>query len=150
MSERRLASDWLFFWLDRRVRSARSSGTLSALLDVGQDVARIEERMEGQEAAWNAGILRASWSPIGSRTVCCRKPGPSLVGIPPWPITGNPPGCRAMGKLTLGWRALNAGPHHALMLAVGDWTDGRIRRPAGFPGLGAKDGDWVIIRDHSS
>ena len=122
-----------------------------------QDVARIEERMEAQEAAWNAGDLEGFMEPywqsdsllfVGSR-------GPSFG----WDTTlanyrKSYPDAAAMGKLTFGVEGIEpAGPHHALML--GSW---RLDRTGEFEPLSGwfslvwerRDGDWVIIRDHSS
>jgi len=122
-----------------------------------QDVARIEERMAAQEAAWNAGDLEGFMEPywhsdsllfVGSR-------GPSFG----WDTTlanykTSYPDAAAMGQLTFGVEGIEpAGPHHALML--GSWCldrTGEFEPLSGWFSLvwERKDGDWVIIRDHSS
>ena len=122
-----------------------------------QDRTRIMERMAAQEAAWNSGDLEgfmaAYWTSdsllfVGSR-------GPSRG----WTTTldnyrQSYPNRDAMGKLTFGVEDLTfAGADHALML--GSW---RLDRPAERDTLAGwfslvwerKDGDWVIVRDHSS
>ena len=121
------------------------------------DRARILERMAAQEAAWNAGDLDgfmvAYWKSdsllfVGSR-------GPSRG----WSTTlanyrRSYPDRASMGTLTFGVEELSfAGEDCALML--GNW---RLDRTAGLDTLSGwfslvwqkRDGDWVIIRDHSS
>lgn len=125
--------------------------------DFEDDRARILERMSHQEAAWNEGNLEgfmdAYWRSdsllfVGSR-------GPSRG----WQTTldnyrkgyATP---EEMGQLTFGVTNLEpAGTQHALML--GSWT---LDRTAGLDTLSGwfslvwkrHNGDWVIIRDHSS
>jgi len=121
------------------------------------DRARILERMEGQESAWNAGdldgFMSAYWKSdsllfVGSR-------GPSRG----WATTldnyrRSYPDRTAMGTLTFGVEELSfAGEDHALML--GSWrldrTDGLDTLSGWFSLVWQKrEGDWVIIRDHSS
>lgn len=121
------------------------------------DRARILERMSAQEAAWNAGdldgFMAAYWRSdsllfVGSR-------GPSRG----WDTTldnyrRSYPDRTAMGQLTFGVEELTfAGQDHALML--GSW---RLDRTEGLDTLSGwfslvwerKQGDWVIVRDHSS
>lgn len=121
------------------------------------DRARILERMSAQEAAWNAGdldgFMAAYWRSdsllfVGSR-------GPSRG----WDTTldnyrSSYPDRAAMGQLTFGVEELTfAGQDHALML--GSW---RLDRTEGLDTLSGwfslvwerKQGDWVIVRDHSS
>jgi len=121
------------------------------------DRARILERMSAQEAAWNAGdldgFMAAYWRSdsllfVGSR-------GPSRG----WDTTldnyrRSYPDRTAMGQLTFGMEELTfAGQDHALML--GSW---RLDRTEGLDTLSGwfslvwerKQGDWVIVRDHSS
>lgn len=121
------------------------------------DRARILERMSAQEAAWNAGdldgFMAAYWRSdsllfVGSR-------GPSRG----WDTTldnyrRSYPDRAAMGQLTFGVEELTfAGQDHALML--GSW---RLDRTEGLDTLSGwfslvwerKQGDWVIVRDHSS
>lgn len=121
------------------------------------DRARILERMSAQEAAWNAGdldgFMAAYWRSdsllfVGSR-------GPSRG----WDTTldnyrRSYPDREAMGQLTFGVEELTfAGQDHALML--GSW---RLDRTEGLDTLSGwfslvwerKQGDWVIVRDHSS
>ncbi len=121
------------------------------------DRARILERMSAQEAAWNAGdldgFMAAYWRSdsllfVGSR-------GPSRG----WDTTldnyrRSYPDRMAMGQLTFGVEELTfAGQDHALML--GSW---RLDRTEGLDTLSGwfslvwerKQGDWVIVRDHSS
>lgn len=122
-----------------------------------EDRKRILERMAAQETAWNAGdiegFMEAYWKSdsllfVGSR-------GPSWG----WQTTltnyqSSYPGREAMGTLTFGVEDLTfAGTDHALML--GSW---RLDRTAGLETLSGwfslvwerREGDWVIIRDHSS
>ncbi|MGB0510329.1 MAG: YybH family protein [Flavobacteriales bacterium] len=121
------------------------------------DRARILDRMEAQEAAWNAGDLEgfmaAYWQSdsllfVGSR-------GPSRG----WATTlsnyrSSYPDRTSMGTLTFGVVELSfAGQDHALML--GSW---RLDRTGGLDTLSGwfslvwqkREGDWVIVRDHSS
>lgn len=123
----------------------------------GVDRARILERMEAQESAWNDGdldgFMAAYWKSdsllfVGSR-------GPSRG----WATTlsnyrASYPDRTAMGTLTFGVEELSfAGHDHALML--GSW---RLDRTGGLDTLSGwfslvwqkREGDWVIIRDHSS
>lgn len=122
-----------------------------------EDRGRILSRMAEQEAAWNAGdlegFMEAYWKSdsllfVGSR-------GPSRG----WNTTlanyrTSYPDSRAMGTLTFGIEELSfAGKEHALML--GSW---RLDRTGGLDSLSGwfslvwqkREGDWVIIRDHSS
>ena len=117
----------------------------------------IKQRMVEQEMAWNAGDLEgfmdAYWRSdsllfVGSR-------GPSRG----WQTTldnyrkgyATP---EEMGQLTFGIQNIEpAGPDHALML--GSW---QLNRSGGLDTLAGwfslvwqrRDGDWVIVRDHSS
>jgi len=128
-----------------------------ATADFETDRARILERMASQEAAWNTadleGFMDAYWKSdsllfVGSR-------GPSKG----WQTTldnyrkgyATPD---EMGQLTFGVQNLEpAGPDHALML--GSW---QLDRAGGLDTLSGwfslvwqkRNGDWVIIRDHSS
>ena len=122
-----------------------------------EDVSRIQERMSAQEAAWNEGDLEGFMAPywksdsllfVGSR-------GPSRG----WSKTlanyrESYPDKGAMGTLTFGVHSTEpAGLDHALML--GSW---RLDRAEGYEPLSGwfslvwqrRDGDWVIVRDHSS
>ena len=127
-------------------------------LKAGQDDRmRILERMDVQEAAWNAGDLEgfmsAYWQSdsllfVGSR-------GPSRG----WTTTlenyrASYPDRATMGQLTFGVEDLTfSGPTCALML--GSW---RLDRTGGLDTLSGwfslvwekREGDWVIVRDHSS
>ena len=160
MSERRLHVGlafilaWTVTACQQRAEQAEPSLRCSTW---AQHVARIEERMAAQEAAWNAGDLEGFMEPywqsdsllfVGSR-------GPSFG----WDTTlanyrKSYPDAAAMGQLTFGVEGIEpAGPHHALML--GSW---RLDRTGEFELLSGwfslvwerRDGDWVIIRDHSS
>lgn len=118
---------------------------------------RILQRIESQEMAWNEGdlngFMNAYWKSdsllfVGSR-------GPSRG----WQTTldnyrkgyASP---EEMGQLTFGIESLEpAGADHALML--GSWQldrSGGLDTLAGWFSLVWQrlDGDWVIIRDHSS
>ena len=118
---------------------------------------RILERMDVQETAWNAGDLEgfmsAYWQSdsllfVGSR-------GPSRG----WATTlenyrASYPDRATMGQLTFGVEDLTfSGPTCALM--SGSW---RLDRTGGLDTLSGwfslvwekREGDWVIVRDHSS
>lgn len=118
---------------------------------------RILERMDVQETAWNAGDLEgfmsAYWQSdsllfVGSR-------GPTRG----WTTTldnyrASYPDRATMGQLTFGVEDLAfSGPTCALML--GSW---RLDRKGGLDTLSGwfslvwekREGDWVIVRDHSS
>lgn len=133
-----------------------TSDPLSAKV-FSEDSVRILERMNAQEKAWSAGDLEAFMEPywksdsllfVGSR-------GPSRG----WEVTldnyrKSYPTADAMGTLTFEVEDLcSAGPDHALML--GSWHLGRgegLEDLSGWFSLVWKrlNGDWVIIRDHSS
>ena len=125
--------------------------------DFSADSTRIMERMAFQEAAWSSGdvegFMSAYWRSdsllfVGSR-------GPSFG----WQTTldnyrTSYPTADAMGALTFEVKDVQpAGTDYALML--GAW---RLERPAGRDTLSGwfslvwqrMDGDWVIVRDHSS
>jgi len=122
-----------------------------------EDIARIQERMAAQEAAWNTGdlegFMEAYWKSdsllfVGSR-------GPSRG----WATTlanyrKSYPDNDAMGQLTFEVDNIEpAGPDHALML--GSWRLDRTGEHEPLSGWFSlvwerRDGDWVIIRDHSS
>ena len=143
----------LVLWLGCQAPSSR----VNSVSTWTEDLARIEERMAAQEAAWNEGDLEGFMAPywksdsllfVGSR-------GPSRG----WATTlanyrQSYPDKSAMGRLTFGVENTEpAGPNHALML--GSW---RLDREAGFEPLSGwfslvwekRDDDWVIVRDHSS
>jgi len=121
------------------------------------DRARILERMSAQEAAWNAGdldgFMAAYWR--SDSLLFVGRRGPSRG----WDTTldnyrRSYPDRLTMGQLTFGVEELTfAGPDHALML--GSW---RLDRTEGLDTLSGwfslvwerKQGDWVIVRDHSS
>ncbi len=127
------------------------------LPDFETDRVRILQRMEAQEAAWNRGdldgFMEAYWRSdsllfVGSR-------GPTRG----WQTTLDNyrkgyPSPAEMGQLTFGVQSLEpAGAQHALML--GSWQldrSGDLDTLAGWFSLVWQrlDGDWVIIRDHSS
>lgn len=121
------------------------------------DRTRILERMAAQESAWNVGdiegFMEAYWTSdsllfVGSR-------GPSRG----WATTlenyrKSYPDRTAMGTLVFGVEDLTfAGEDHALML--GSW---QLNRTEGLDTLSGwfslvwerQNGDWVIVRDHSS
>ena len=121
------------------------------------DRLRMSQRMVEQEMAWNAGDLEgfmdAYWRSDSLRFVGSR--GPSRG----WQTTldnyrkgfATP---EEMGQLTFGIQNIEpAGPDHALML--GSW---QLNRSGGLDTLAGwfslvwqrRDGDWVIVRDHSS
>lgn len=121
------------------------------------DSVRILERMAAQEKAWSTGDLDGFMEPywksdsllfVGSR-------GPSWG----WQVTldnyrKSYPSAEVMGVLNFTVENLEpAGSHHALML--GAW---HLSRGEGLEDLSGwfslvwerRQGDWVIIRDHSS
>ena len=129
----------------------------SSAPDREADRTRILERMSAQGSAWNAvdveGFMQAYWPSdsllfVGSR-------GPSRG----WTTTlanyrKSYPDRKAMGTLVFGVEDLTfAGADHALML--GSW---QLNRAEGLDTLSGwfslvwerKEGDWVIVRDHSS
>lgn len=117
----------------------------------------ILEKMAEQEIAWNRGDLdgfMAAYWPSDSLLFVGRK-GPSLG----WQTTldnyrKSYSSREEMGTLTFGVEDLQgAGPDHALML--GSWRldrTGDLDTLSGWFSLvwARKEGDWVIIRDHSS
>lgn len=131
--------------------------SMDAGVAFSEDSARILRRMAEQEEAWSSGDLNGFMEPywksdsllfVGSR-------GPSRG----WQVTldnyrKSYPSADAMGKLTFEVEDLEpAGTDHALML--GKW---HLARGEGLDDLAGWfslvwrriNGDWVIIRDHSS
>ena len=131
--------------------------TRSNASDRETDRSRILGRMAAQELAWNAGdiegFMRAYW-PSDSLLFVGSK-GPSRG----WATTlanyrKSYPDRKAMGTLLFEVEDLTfAGEDHALML--GSW---QLNRTGGLDTLSGwfslvwerKEGDWVIVRDHSS
>ena len=113
--------------------------------------------MAAQEAAWNRGDLAGFMAPYwkSDSLLFVGNRGPSRG----WATTlanyrQSYPDRAAMGRLTFGVQSTEpAGLNHALML--GSW---RLDREAEFEPLSGwfslvwekRDGDWVIVRDHSS
>ena len=131
--------------------------TSSVSMDHAGDEARIRVRMEAQERAWNQGDLEgfmsAYWASdsllfVGSR-------GPSYG----WQTTLDNykkgyPNAEAMGQLTFGIKNVDF-VSDDVALMVGSWNlDGRgeLEPLAGWFSLVWRqiNGDWVIVRDHSS
>lgn len=153
----RLSLGHFALWAVGLVAASGCAVSDAPVSDQNLDRTRILERMAAQESAWNEGdiegFMQAYWPSdsllfVGSR-------GPSWG----WQTTldnykASYPDRTAMGALTFGVEDLTfAGPNHALML--GSW---RLDRTAGLDTLSGwfslvwerKNGDWVIIRDHSS